>query len=94
MKSGIIKTIVISIIILIALIALKSLLPWVFIAVSMLGWVLVLGIVLCLTGLQTKILKGIGKGLFYSKKFKVPFVGNVEVESNSGSSLILKITKK
>lgn len=94
MKSGIIKTIIFSVLIIIALIALRSLLPWLFVAISLLGWVLVLGIVFCLTGLQTKLLKGIGKGLYYNKKFKIPFVGIVEIESNSGSSLILKITKK
>lgn len=64
--------------------------------VGLLGWSIVIGIILCLTGLQSKIFKAIGQsgGLVVTKTFKIPFIGIAEIASTSGQEIILKLKKK
>lgn len=68
----------------------------IFILVALIGWALVIGIILSLTGLQKKIFEtaGSGGGLIVAKKVKIPFIGEAEVESVAGEYIQLKMKKK
>lgn len=69
----------------------------IFFLVALLGWALVIAVVLSLTGLQKKIFKAAGNeggGLIVTKKVKIPFVGEAEIESTAGEEIILKLKRR
>lgn len=68
----------------------------IFFLVALLGWALVIGIILSLTGLQKKLFDAAGSsgGLIVARKVKIPFVGEAEVESVAGEYIQLRIKKK
>lgn len=64
--------------------------------VALIGWALVIGIILSLTGLQKKLMQasGAGSGMIVSKKVKIPFIGEAEVTSVANDYFQLKIKKR
>jgi len=77
------------------LIVFKSAIPWLFTAVALLGWCVLILIILMLTGLQSKLMKIMNQGqLVYTKQLKIPFVGTAEITSVSGAEIVLKFKKQ
>ena len=80
----------------VSMIVFKSLFPILFFIIALLGWIIVGALVISLTGLQNTIFKSFNKsgGLVVSKKIKIPFVGEGEVSSVSGTEIIFKLKRK
>lgn len=77
------------------LIVFKSVMPWLFMAVAILGWCILIGVILMLTGLQSKLMRLMNKPpLVYTKQLKIPFIGTAEISSVSGAEIVLKLKKQ